>query len=187
VALNLTTVDPRTAGFLTAYDCDGPVPLISNHNFVRDEIVAHSAIVPVSATGEVCIYNSAGTNLVVDLTGRFTAAAGLGDAAESRLVDTRDRGTRQPAQTPLAVDVTDGDATPSPVALTITVVAGGTVRQHVDDVDGQHEWAVPGSQRGGRDAGRRRHDLRHGVGRQPHRGRSLRVVLHRSPTRRPQA
>ena len=127
VALNLTTVDPRTTGFLTAFDCEGPVPLISNHNFVRDEVVAHSAIVPVGDTGEVCIFNSAGTNLVVDITGRFAADAKLGDAGQSRLVDTRDRRSRQPAQTPLVVDVIDGDATPSPVALTVTAVdAAGT-------------------------------------------------------------
>jgi hypothetical protein len=122
VALNLTTVDPRTAAYLTAYDCDQPRPLVSNHNYVRDEIVAHSAIVPVSAGGEVCVYNHTGTNLVVDITGRFRAEAAITGTRSTRLVDTRDRGSRQAALDPLVVDVIDGDGIPAPVALSVTAV-----------------------------------------------------------------
>ena len=63
----------------------------------RDLTVAHAAIVPVSASGEVCIFDNVATNLVVDITGRFGAAAGIGDATSTRLIDTRDRGAQQPA------------------------------------------------------------------------------------------
>ena len=42
---------------------------------------------PVSASGEVCIFDNVATNLVVDITGRFGAAAGIGDAN----IETADR------------------------------------------------------------------------------------------------
>jgi hypothetical protein len=120
VALNLTTTSPRTLGFLTAYDCDDNRPLVSNHNYTRDLIAAHAAIVPVSSTGEVCIFDNVTTNLVVDITGRFDAAAGIGDTTSQRLVDTRDRGTKQPALTPLVVNV--GTPPGAPVVLNVTAV-----------------------------------------------------------------
>lgn len=119
-ALNLTTVDPRTLGFLTAFDCDDPLPVVSNHNYSRDQIVAHAAIAPVSASGEVCIYSKTATNLVVDVTGTFGPDAGLANSASTRLVDTRELGGRQPANTPLAVDV--GAEPGAPVVLNLTVV-----------------------------------------------------------------
>ena len=49
VAINVTTTDPRTLGYLTAWNCEGPPPTASFHNSVRGEIVAHSTIVPVNA------------------------------------------------------------------------------------------------------------------------------------------
>lgn len=120
VALNLTTTSPRALGFLTAYDCDGERPTVSNHNYTRDLIAAHAAIVPVSANGEVCIFDNVATNLVVDITGRFDGAAGIGDTESVRLVDTRDRGTKQPALTPLTVDV--GAPQGGAVVLNVTAV-----------------------------------------------------------------
>ena len=117
VSLNLTTDDPRAGGFLTAYDCDQPRPEISNHNFARDATVAHAAIVPVSASGEVCVYTNTSTNLIVDVTGRFGDETAIGGSS-SRLVDTRERGTRQPAQVPLPVQIGEGEA----VVLNVTAV-----------------------------------------------------------------
>jgi len=119
VALNLTTVAPRALGFLTAYDCDRPRPTVSNHNYTRGLTVAHAAIVPVSASGDVCVFDNVATNLVVDITGRFGVAAGIADTTSKRLIDTRDRGTKQPALTPLPVAVGEPGA---PVVLNVTAV-----------------------------------------------------------------
>ncbi len=94
VSLNLTTDDPRAGGFLTAYDCDQPRPEISNHNFARDATVAHAAIVPVSAAGEVCVYTNTSTNLIVDVTGRFGD-----DGCDRRQLDTARRHARARHQT----------------------------------------------------------------------------------------
>jgi hypothetical protein len=123
VAVNLTTVGPRALGFLTAYDCSRPMPEVSNHNFTRDLTVAHSAIVPVDS-GELCVFNNVSSNLVVDITGRFEGASTIADATSTRLVDTRQRGTLQPALTPLEVTVAGAGST-APVVLSVTAVDAG--------------------------------------------------------------
>lgn len=119
VALNLTTTDPRRNGHLTAYACDGKRPTTSNHNYSRAQVVAHSAIVPVSASGEVCVHAFTATNLVVDITGRFDADAGITSSTPQRLVDTRSKGAPQPALTPLVVPAGPPGV---PVALTVTAL-----------------------------------------------------------------
>src|SRR5688572_9754111 len=128
VALNLTTVDPRALGFLTAYDCDRPRPAVSNHNYTRDLIVAHAAIVPVSATGEVCVFDNVATNLVVE-------GVGAGEHDRSELLRRRHevgavelervarRGDRRQPQPALAVR--GGDHRNRPVVLALRGVDHG--------------------------------------------------------------
>ena len=89
VALNLTTVSPRAPGFLTAYACDQPQPPSSNHNYGRGETVAHSVIVKLGATSEVCVFTRTATNLVVDITGYFGAGMPALAGTSERVVDTR--------------------------------------------------------------------------------------------------
>ena len=126
VAVNLTTVRPRHRGFLTAYDCDRPRPDVSSHNYVRAQTVAHATIVPVGASGDICVYASTATNLVVDLTGRFTGD--VADPVATRVLDTRTDGDRTPRAPfdPIVVDVGTTDA----AAYTITAI-GATERGFV--------------------------------------------------------
>jgi subtilisin family serine protease len=70
VSLNVTVVDPTSAGFVTVYPC-GDRPLASNLNFVLGETVPNAVITPLSADGDVCFYSSANANLVVDINGWF--------------------------------------------------------------------------------------------------------------------
>lgn len=109
VALNLTTTQPRHRGYLTAFACDDDLPDVSSHNFVRDQTVAHATIVPLGPSGEVCVFASRATNLIVDLTGRFTGEAG-DRPPPTRLVDTRGDG-RAVAFEPIVVEVPPGAAT----------------------------------------------------------------------------
>ena len=126
VALNLTTTSPRTSGFLTAFPCDSATPVVSNHNHVRDQVVASAAIVPVSAAGEVCVYSFTDTNLIVDITGRLPAGTGVVAAGPQRLADTRNAapGALHPAGVPLRVAIPSvaGVATTKAVALDVTAV-----------------------------------------------------------------
>ena len=126
VAVNLTTVRPRHRGYLTAYDCDQPRPTVSSHNYVRDQTVAHATIVPLGPSKEVCVYASTATNLVVDLTGRFTGD--VADSTATRVLDTRVADDRQPqpAFQPIVVDV----GTTEVAAFTITAI-GAAERGYV--------------------------------------------------------
>lgn len=127
VALNLTTTTPRTTGFLTAYPCGGPVPIVSNGNHVRDQTVASAAIVPVGEGGAVCVYAHEATNLIVDVTGRFPTGSGIRPVAPRRLDDTRTSrpGGQLPAGNVLRVRVAGIPGVPADaaaVALSVTAV-----------------------------------------------------------------
>lgn len=87
-ALNVTAVRPRTAGFLTAFACDGPMPIASNLNFGAGVTTAAAVLVRPDANGEVCLYSSAATDLVVDTAGSLGAAF-TPEPSPRRLLDTR--------------------------------------------------------------------------------------------------
>ncbi|MEX2625251.1 MAG: hypothetical protein WD225_00100, partial [Ilumatobacteraceae bacterium] len=129
VALNLTTTRPRTPGFLSAYPCGGEVPEVSNHNHRRDETLAAAAIVPVPTEGPdagiVCVRTETDSNVIVDVTGRFPAGAGIEPVQPRRLDDTRASapGARHPADEPRRERVAGVAGVPddaSAVALNVT-------------------------------------------------------------------
>lgn len=86
-ALNVTAVNPASAGFLTVFPCDVNQPEASNLNYLTGDIVPNGVIAPVSGSGEVCIFTSAETDIIVDLAGWFTT--GFTGTTPKRLVDTR--------------------------------------------------------------------------------------------------
>jgi hypothetical protein len=88
-ALNVTVVNPEAGGFITAYPCDAARPNASNVNYSIGQVVANGVIAPVSASGEVCLFSSTPSDIVVDLAGWFGGSSFTG-ATPSRLVDTRD-------------------------------------------------------------------------------------------------
>lgn len=124
VAINLTTVRPRHRGYLTAYSCDAPRPSVSSHNHRRGQTVAHATIVPVGPSGQICVFASVATNLVVDLTGRFTGD--ITTSAAARVLDTRPAAGPALAGDPVVVDVGTTDT----AAFTITAI-GATERGFV--------------------------------------------------------
>lgn len=111
--VNVTTTDPRTAGFITLHPCDGDPPTVSMHNYRRAEIAAHSGIVPLDTNGDFCATTRVATNLVVDVTGLFRPDAGFFAPTPTRWLDTRER----PGKAPLP--------------------AGGTIELDVDDISEQ--------------------------------------------------
>ena len=91
--LNVTVDQPETAGFITVYPCDAPLPTASNVNYVAGQTVPNAAIARLSAAGTVCLYTSATTHLIVDVSGYFaTANVVVPLAAPARLLDTRSDG-----------------------------------------------------------------------------------------------
>ena len=135
VAVNLTVANPRAPGFLTAFPCGVDQPVASNANFVREQVVAAAAIVPVGTDGAICVGNSERTNVVVDVTGAFPRGSGFTPVTPTRLADTRlpAGSARQPAGVPLAVDVASAAGVAvgaRAVALSVTATdaaAGGFV------------------------------------------------------------
>jgi hypothetical protein len=88
-ALNVTVVNPEASGFITVYPCDAERPNASNVNFSIGQVVANGVIAPVSSSGEVCLFSSKPSDIVVDLAGWFGNSSFTG-VTPSRLVDTRD-------------------------------------------------------------------------------------------------
>jgi hypothetical protein len=91
VAVNITAVGASRAGYVRAYPCDNSSTGVSNVNFVPGEAVAGAAFVPTSAQRTICLFANQSVDLVVDITGRFTAGAGLRfvPSAPTRMLDTR--------------------------------------------------------------------------------------------------
>lgn len=90
VAVNLTSVDPAAAGFLTGFACDDTQPTVSSANFTAATNRGALAVLPVAADRSLCVFSSAAADLVVDLQGAFVAdGARLSPVAPDRLLDTR--------------------------------------------------------------------------------------------------
>ena len=96
--LNVTAVNPAGPGFLTVYPEDSARPLASNVNYVAGRAVANRVVVPLSTTGgslgQITVYSSQSADVVVDVSGYFSAAGGTGsqfnaEAAPVRICDTR--------------------------------------------------------------------------------------------------
>jgi hypothetical protein len=125
VAMNVVAVDPSTAGFLTAYPCGNTRPGTATVNYVAGEARPNNTIVAVGAANSVCIYSTAATDIVVDVTGFFGTSGGLKyqPAGPARLLDTRtSSGSIMPAETARSYSVVSNDlGTSQPGAAFVNV------------------------------------------------------------------
>jgi hypothetical protein len=71
VALNVTVTDTYAPGFVTVFPCGSSPPTASNLNFAPGQTIPNAVLAKVGAGGQVCLYNSAPTHLVVDVNGWF--------------------------------------------------------------------------------------------------------------------
>ncbi len=139
VVLTVTVVDPRPAGYLTAWPGYSTRPQTSNLNFQPGRTVAATVIVPVSDNGVVELFNgsSGSVQLIVDINGFTLAgtpvAAGTIGPVTARIADSR-LGLQIPRAVPalgsVAVQVTSPDSGVAGAVATVTVVdpqAGGYV------------------------------------------------------------
>ena len=72
MVINVTVVDAGGAGFVTVYPCDAPQPLASSLNFTAGQVIPNELVTKLSATGTVCLYTLAATDLIVDVTGTMS-------------------------------------------------------------------------------------------------------------------
>lgn len=92
--VNVVAVRPDTNGFLSVTPCtdvqDGD--RTSSLNFVASGNIANSTIASLSSNGDICVYSSAETDLVIDITGAIgpSGDAGLTDTTVRRIADSRE-------------------------------------------------------------------------------------------------
>jgi hypothetical protein len=72
VIATLTAVDTQGAGFATAFDCSSSPPVASNLNHPAGDTIANNTITKLSASGSVCIFTFAATQLLLDVNGFAT-------------------------------------------------------------------------------------------------------------------
>jgi hypothetical protein len=68
ISANITTVGGFGAGFLTAFPCGG-IPTASSANFDGSSPVANGGHLPLSAGGQLCLYASNDTHVILDVNG----------------------------------------------------------------------------------------------------------------------
>jgi len=133
VVLNVTASQGSAASYLTVYPAGVTRPLASNVNFTAGETVANRVTVGVGTSGQVEVFNGAGTvNVDVDVSGYYTGAGGTGSVfvpiTPVRLSDTRSQ-TNGSAIAPASSEhfALAGGGIPAnatAVAGNVTVVAG---------------------------------------------------------------
>ena len=129
--VNIVATDSRSTGWLSVTPCTNVASdeRTSSINFSPGGSVANSIVAPMTTSGEICIYASSATHVVVDVTGWIGAAGSLtlDETGSVRVVDTRE-GLGIPRQlragTTVEIDLSDalsGDDIGA-VALNLTAI-----------------------------------------------------------------
>jgi subtilase family serine protease len=92
-SLNVTAVPKSTLNYLTLWATGQPQPLASTLNATTGAVAANAAIVPAAANGDISVFVSDSSDVVLDVDGYF-AAPGSGGLAlytvpACRVLDTR--------------------------------------------------------------------------------------------------
>lgn len=72
--LNVTDANPAAPGYLTVYPQGASAPTASNLNFGAGQVTGNRVIVPLSAGGGISVYSSARSDVIVDVSGYYSAA-----------------------------------------------------------------------------------------------------------------
>jgi murein DD-endopeptidase MepM/ murein hydrolase activator NlpD len=121
--VNVTGVNPTTAGFITVWPAGAPKPDTSNLNLAAAETAANLALVAVGTGGKLSFSSSMPTDLVVDIMGSVSATD-FRPVGPRRLLDSRQQAQKLTFDGVVASNVflepgsPEGDA----VVLNLTVV-----------------------------------------------------------------
>lgn len=89
VMINLTSIRPDSAGFLTVFPCGEPRPTASNVNYQPGQITPNAALARIGVDGKICVYTQATTDLIVDVTAYVPAGGWPATITPARLLETR--------------------------------------------------------------------------------------------------
>src|SRR3954465_4756095 len=95
-SLNFTSVPKGPLGFLTTWPAGQSQPLVSTLNAVTGAVTANAAIVPAGANGDISVFVTNDSDLVIDINGYF-APPGTGGLSFFSLTPCRVMDTRNPA------------------------------------------------------------------------------------------
>jgi hypothetical protein len=92
-SLNYTAVPQGPLGFLTTWPAGQTQPLVSTLNATTGAVTANAAIVPAGTNGDISVFVSQSSNLVIDVNGYFappgTGGLSLHNLTPCRVLDTR--------------------------------------------------------------------------------------------------
>ena len=92
-SLNVTAVPKGSLGYLTMWPSGQSQPLVSTLNSPTGAVTANAAIVPAGSNGNVSVYVSDGSDVVLDVNGYFAAPGANGlslyTTTPCRVLDTR--------------------------------------------------------------------------------------------------
>ena len=121
-SLNFSVVPHGSLFYMTVWPTGENRPTVSTLNDIPGQIIANAAIVTAGTTGEVSVYPTNDTDLIIDINGYF-AATGTGGLSlygvqPCRVIDTRHVGSGQPFSGTLSppVDVVDTGCAASSLA-----------------------------------------------------------------------
>jgi YVTN family beta-propeller protein len=121
-SLNFSVVPHAPLGYMTVWPTGQTRPTVSTLNDIPGQIIANAAIVVAGASGNVSVYPTSDTDLIIDINGYF-APAGQGGLSlygvqPCRVIDTRKVGPGNPFSGTLSppVDVVDAGCAASSLA-----------------------------------------------------------------------
>ncbi|MFZ0914000.1 MAG: hypothetical protein WBQ76_17965 [Candidatus Korobacteraceae bacterium] len=99
-SLNFAVVPHGPLGYMTVWPTGESRPTVSTLNDIPGQVIANAAIVVAGATGNVSVYPTSDTDVVIDINGYFAAAGSDGLSLYSvtpcRVIDTRHIGSGNP-------------------------------------------------------------------------------------------
>ncbi len=108
-SMNFTAVPQGPLGFLTTWPADQTQPLVSTLNANLGGVTANAAIVPAAANGDISVFVSDPSDVVIDVNGYFAppAAGGLSlfPLTPCRVLDTRTSPVHPPTASSFDVSV----------------------------------------------------------------------------------
>jgi hypothetical protein len=108
-SLNFTAVPKGPLGFLTTWPAGQTQPLVSTLNANTGAVTANSAIVPAGTNGDISVFVTNDSDLVIDLNGYFappaTGGLSLYALTPCRVLDTRTSASGAPLTTATNVSV----------------------------------------------------------------------------------
>jgi hypothetical protein len=125
IVANVTAAGSAGPGYLTVYPCGAAVPTASNVNFTAGTNVPNLIDTALGGGGQLCVYASVTTHVIIDLGGWYRTSAGTGftPISPQRVFDSRNSGPAAQSFTVPFGGVVGGDAVA--VALNVTVTQPG--------------------------------------------------------------